>query len=156
MPSREALEIATGIADGRFLRPALTLCRRRDPRLRAQAATLAASIGGARVTDVLTGLLGDGDPDVRAAAANGLGKLAHWPAAGALSACLRDRSWDVRRGAALALGQCGAPGELLLRRALLDDDRFARDMARQVLEVHHGRGLPQDPAPALAARAGTP
>lgn len=156
VPSEEALKIATGIADGRFLRPALTLCRRPDPRLRAQAATLAASIGGAQVTDVLTGLLGDGDPDVRAAAANGLGKLAHWPAAGALSACLRDRSWDVRRGAALALGRCGAPGVLLLRRALLDDDRFARDMARQVLEVHYGRGLAQGPAPAVAARAGTP
>jgi hypothetical protein len=29
-------------------------------------------------------------------------------------------------------------------------------MARQVLEVHHGRGLAQGPAPAVAARAGTP
>lgn len=141
-PSSETLRIAAGIADARFLKPALTHCQAPEGRLRAQAAMLAAAIGGAGAAAALTQMLEDDDADVRAAAATGLGRLAHWPAGGALAKCLQDRSWDVRRGAALALSACGAPGMLLLRRALLDPDPFARDMARQILETHDHRARP--------------
>ncbi|MDQ6820514.1 MAG: HEAT repeat domain-containing protein [Actinomycetota bacterium] len=148
-----ALDIATGIADPRFLGPALALCRAPDPRVRALAAALAAAIGGAQVSDTLTGLLADRDAGVRAAAAHGLGKLAHWPAGAALAERLRDSSWDVRRAAALALVACGATGILLLRRALLDRDRFARDMARQVLGAHEAGRRPQGRGTALPVQA---
>lgn len=135
----EALEVAAGIADARFLGPALEHCRSSDARIRSLAAALAGSIGGSPATDALTELLRDPDLTVRAAAARGLGKLGHWPAAGALAERLSDSSWDVRKAAALGLRALGAPGTLLLRRALADRDRFASDMARQVLELPDGR-----------------
>lgn len=133
-PAGEALEVAAGIADARFLVAALELCGTADPRTRSLAATLAGSVGGSRAADALTGLLADPHAHVRAAA-KALGTLAHWPATGTLAACLRDPSWDVRRAAAIALRAMGAVGVLLLRRALTERDRFARDMARQVLEL---------------------
>lgn len=147
----EALEVAAGIADSRFLAPALQSCRSPDARTRSLAAALAGSIGGSRATDALTELLCDPDLEVRAAAARGLGKLGHWPAAGALAQRLRDSSWEVRSAAALALRALGAPGTLLLARALSDRDRFASDMARQVLELPDGRLHPGTREPALAA-----
>jgi len=143
----EALEVAAGIADARFLPAALKYCRSPDARTRSLAAALAGSIGGSQATECLTGLLRDPDLDVRAAAAKGLGKLGHWPAAGALAKCLRDSAWDVRRAAALALRALGAPGTLLLRRALSDPDRFAGDMAQQVLELPDGRRRPVEHEP---------
>jgi HEAT repeat protein len=99
------------------------------------------AIGGAEAAAVLQRLLADPDPAARAAAAGGLGHLGHWPAAAALAAALRDPSWDVRRGAGLALSALGAPGELFLREALTDQDRFAADMARQILELPHSRAI---------------
>jgi HEAT repeat protein len=141
-PAVEALEVAAGIADARFLAPALELCRAADPRTRSLAAALAGSIGGDRAADALTGLLADPYADVRAVAAKALGRLAHWPATGTLAECLGDPSWEVRRAAAIALRAMGAAGVLLLRRALTDRDPFAQDMARQVLE------LPGDDQPA--------
>jgi hypothetical protein len=147
----EALEVAAGIADARFLEAALEHCRSPDARIRAQAATLAGSIGGSQVTDALTDLLRDPDLHVRAEAAKALGKLGHWPAASALAERLRDPSWDVRSAAALALRALGAPGTLLLRRALSDRDRFASDMAQQVLELPDGRHHPGAREPAVAS-----
>jgi HEAT repeats len=148
-PTPEALEVAAGIGDARFLGPALQCCRSSDARTRALAAILIGSIGGTQATDALSDLLRDRDLNVRAAAATGLGKLGHWPAAGALAERLRDSSWDVRRAAGLALRALGAPGMLLLRRALSDGDRFASDMAQQVLEIPDGRQQPRPREPAV-------
>ena len=138
LPATEALEVAAGIADARFLTPALKLCKATDPRMRSLAARLAGSVGGARAAEALTELLADPDADVRAAAAKALGRLGHWPATTTLAACLRDPAWEVRRAAAIALKAMGAAGVLLLRRALTDRDRFARDIARQVLDLPSG------------------
>ena len=138
-PTPDALEVAAGIADARFLGIALEQSHSADGRSRALAAALASSIGGSQATDNLVQLLRDPDSNVRAAAASGLGKLGHWPAAGALAEGLRDPSWDVRKAAALALRALGAPGILLLRRALSDRDRSASDMAKHVLELPDGR-----------------
>jgi hypothetical protein len=41
----------------------------------------------------------------------------------------------VRQRAGLALKAIGAPGIITLRQALEDPDPFARDMARQVLDL---------------------
>jgi hypothetical protein len=138
----EALEVAAGIADARFLAPALDLCGASDARTRALAATLAGSVGGAQASAALVELLADCDPEVRAAAAKALGNLGHWPAAGTLAICLRDPSWQVRRAAAVALRALGGAGMMMLRRARSDGDRFARDMARQVLELPGGDKRP--------------
>lgn len=134
-PAAEVLELAAGIADSRFLRPALALCRASHIPTRARAATLTGAIGGPQATAVLTELLHDDAPAVRSAAAGALGRLRHWPAAGALADCLRDPIWNVRMAAALALRGLGAAGVLVLRKAMTDDDPSARDMARQVLEL---------------------
>jgi HEAT repeat protein len=72
---------------------------------------------------------------VRAAAAASLGRLGHWPAATELARMLRDPAWIVRSQSALAMRRLGSPGHLLLRRALDDRDRFASDIARQVLDM---------------------
>ncbi len=72
---------------------------------------------------------------MRAAAAIALARLGHWPAAPALAARLSDPPWGVRRNAALAVRGLGPAGELLLGRALRDDDWFARDIARQTLDL---------------------
>jgi HEAT repeat protein len=103
--------------------------------VRALAIDVVGRTGGADAVERLTALLADPAPAPRAAAARALGHLGHWPAAGRLRELLRDPAWDVRRAAGVALHALGAPGALLLRRALLDEDRFAADMARQILQV---------------------
>ena len=135
MAAAAALEVAVVVADGRLLEPALILARDTSPQVRARAAALLGALGGAAAVALLLDQLHDSEPDVRAAAATALGTLAHWPAGAALAALLRDRAWAVRRAAGLALRALGAPGALYLRRALGDADRFAADMARQVLDL---------------------
>lgn len=130
-----ALEVAIGLADPRLLRPALTLCRDPEPHVRALAAMLIGALGGDETVQELLDLLGDPADDVRAAAAEALGRLGYWPAAASLALRLRDRAWQVRRAAGLALRDFGAPGLLFLRRALTDEDPFAADMARQLLDL---------------------
>lgn len=129
----DALDVATGVADPGLLEAALRHGRSPDPDIRAKSARLLTAIGGRRAVERLTELLEDEAATVRAAAAAGVGRLGHWHAASALHARLADRSWDVRLSAATALRSLGAPGQLLLRRALAHPDPFARDMARHVL-----------------------
>jgi HEAT repeat protein len=129
------LEIAVWLNDPRLLAPALSRCGDRDARVRALAAGLIGGLGGADGVRALERLVADPEGAVRAAAIQSLGKLGHWPAAALIAARLGDQSWEVRRAAALALRSLEAPGELLLRRALSDPDPFARDMAKQVLDL---------------------
>lgn len=133
----DALEVAAGLADPALLPAALAAAAHGSTRRRVLAAEACTAIGGADAAAALERMLTDVDPAVRAAAARGLGDLRHWTAAAALATALRDSSWDVRRGAALALRTLGAPGELFLREALTNEDRFAADMARQVLGLPH-------------------
>jgi HEAT repeat protein len=131
----EALEVAVGLAEPRLANAVLPLASSESARVRALVAKLTAAVGGERAVATVERLLDDPDAHVRAAAVEGLGKLGHWPAAPALAAALRDPAWEVRRQAALALRALGGPGLVLLRRALADEDRYARDMARQVLDL---------------------
>lgn len=130
-----ALEVAAGLADARFATAARRLCGDGYAPARARAAVLAGAIGGAELVEALEGLLGDPDAAVRAAAAAAMGRLGHWPAAARLAGMLRDPAWGVRSQSALAMRRLGSPGVLLLRRALTDHDRFAADIARQVLDM---------------------
>ena len=106
-----------------------------DPEVRAWVARVLAAVGGEARAELVTGLLEDDGAEVRAAAAVALGRLGHWPAAPALAARLRDPAWRVRRDAAVALRTLGGPGRMMLERALRDEDTFARDMARQTLDL---------------------
>lgn len=129
------LEVAVVLADPAMLPAALTASHDTATGTRAGAATLAAALGGSDVTRRLCELLDDPEPEVRTAAVRGLARLAYWPVAPRTAAMLRDPAWTVRREAALALRALGPTGTLLLRRALVDQDAFARDAARQVLDL---------------------
>ena len=123
------------MADHRLAEAANTRAADQDPAVRAWVARVLAAVGGEAHAGVVGALLDDPDPDVRAAAAVALGRLGHWPSATRLAACMRDPSWRVRRDAAVALRTLGDPGRLMLERALRDEDAFARDIARQTLDL---------------------
>ena len=130
-----ALEVAQGLAEPQLLGAALKMCKHHSPAVQALAAKLLGQIGGKVGAAVLTDLLGHPEAAVRAAAARALGKLGEWPSAPALARALLDSAWDVRLAAGMGLRSLGSPGILLLRRSLTDHDKFAREMARQVLEI---------------------
>lgn len=131
----QALEVAARIGAPGLVPAAVLRLSDPDPRVRLWVERLLGAVGGEDAVAGLLDGLGDQHPDVRAAAAIGLGRLGHWPAAARLSERLGDPAWIVRRDAALALRALGAPGELMLRRALRSDDGFAIDIARQTLDL---------------------
>lgn len=135
------LEVAVHIAGPRHL--GLTEQHRDDPdpRVRLDVARLAAAVGTREGVAVLLSLLDDEDEQVRAGAAEGLGHVGHWPATPRITALLADPAWGVRHAAGGALRRMGAPGALYLRLALADPDDFARDMARQVLDLPDRRSV---------------
>lgn len=131
----EGLAVARGLAQPELLAPALTLTAHRDEQVRARAVGVLAVLGGEEAVRTLTDRLADVSPVVRAAAARATGELGYWQAAPSIARLLRDSSWPVRREAALSLRRLGGAGILSLRRALTDENPFAADMARQVLDL---------------------
>lgn len=129
------LEVAATLSDPRLLDAAFRLLHAEDAQTRRRATDVLGAIGGERAAAAVAAALDDRAPEVRAAAAQAIGTGQNWSVAPQLAAAMRDSSWDVRRAAGLALRELGAPGELLLRRILLDEDRFAGDMARLMLET---------------------
>jgi HEAT repeats len=130
-----ALRVGAAIGDPRLAAAARERLEDEDPAVRAWAVRLVGAVGGDENASAVVGRLADPADEVRAAAAVALGRLGHWPAAPELAARLSDESWLVRRNAALALRSLGPAGELLLGRALREEDRFARDIARQTLDL---------------------
>ena len=131
----DLLQIATWAPHPSYLEPAMGIAGSPDDCERAAAVRLLGALGGAGAVGPVVTALNDPSPQVRAAAAAAIAQLGHWPAAVMLGERLRDPAWDVRKEAGLALTRLGAPGQLVIRRALHDDDPFAADMARLVLEV---------------------
>jgi len=129
------LKVAESVASPQFLASALRLSFVEDVGVREAAAKLLGAIAGAEAAARLMEMLGDPDPHVRAAAASALGRMNYWQAGSMLAERLRDERWRVRREAGLALRAIGAAGTLFLRKALKGDDRFAADMAQQVLDL---------------------
>jgi hypothetical protein len=134
-PAASGLRIAESVAEARFRPAALRLSANDDALVRIEAARLLGAIGGAPSAERLIALLNDTDSKVRAAAAHGIGRMQYWEGASRLAESLCDKTWRVRREAALALRAIGAPGALFLRRALKGEDRFASDMAQQILDL---------------------
>lgn len=129
------LQVAAAIPDPAFLPAAVRLAASPDPRVRALAVEVLAALGGEAASDAVGGRLRDPDAGVRAAAAEAVARLGWWAAAGRVAPLLRDPAFAVRRSAALALWRLGSPGVLHLRRLRSDPDRYASDMARQVLDL---------------------
>jgi HEAT repeat protein len=129
------LRVAESVAGAQFLKSALRLSRVEDVGVRQGAAKLLGAIAGEEAAARLVEMLRDDDSHVRAVAAGALGRMRYWQAGSQLAECLRDERWRVRREAGLALRAIGAPGTLLLRRAVKGSDRFAADMAQQVLDL---------------------
>lgn len=133
-----ALRIARHIADARFLQEALSLARGGSAEVVRGAARVLGAIGGAESPLVLRKLLGHEDESVRAAAIRALRDLDDRDSVEQIAGRLRDSSWAVRREAALALRALGPDGSVLLRQMTRNPDRFAADMARQVLSLPAG------------------
>lgn len=143
-----ALVVASRVHNSALAAPALAHRHHSDPAVRAAVAQVIASGGGPDSVEGLEGLLADPAALVRATAAAGLGGLGHWPSSPLLAERLGDPAWEVRRAAGLALDRLGGPGQLYLQRALQSPDRFAQDMARQVLDrtsPSQGAARPAEP-----------
>lgn len=138
-----ALDVALAVPDAAFIRAAVRLSEDADPQVRTRALRLLGAAGGSDGLNAATRRLEDAAAPVRAAAASTLARLGHWPAAPAIATLLRDRAFDVRRAAGLALRDLGSPGTLMLRRARGDENLFAADMARQVMELPTPRSMRQ-------------
>jgi HEAT repeat protein len=130
-----ALRVGAALSDPRLAAHARRRLADEDPAVRAWAVRLLGAVGGDANAAAVEGRLDDPAEEVRAAAAVALGRLGHWPAAPQLGRRLGDPAWVVRRNAALALRSFGPAGELLLNRALREDDAFVRDIARQTLDL---------------------
>lgn len=135
MGRAEALAIATSLPDPRFETAALRAATDADPRIRARALGLLCALASPASASIVLDRLADPDPGVRAAATRAATVVEPREALRRLPAMLRDPAFEVRRAAARSLRSAGAAGTLLLRRALEDEDRFAAEMARQVLDA---------------------
>ncbi len=133
-----ALEVIANLPDQRFAPVLSTYVDDPDQRVRVLTAK-ALGNGASSSIDLLLELLLDDDEVVRATAIESLSKLDAVATVNAIGACLSDSSFSVRRSAGQALDELGAAGRLVLRRHLDDHDRFAADMARQVLDSASAR-----------------
>ena len=135
----QALEVAANLADPRLLEVLDRHASAEDPQVREMAAKALGNGAGTEAASVLHRLVQDDDPAVRTRAIESLARMESLSSVTVVGRCLADSSFQVRRAAGLALEQLGAPGRLTLRRHLSDSDRFARDMARQVLDANAAR-----------------
>lgn len=107
--------------------------------MRARALRTIAAIGietNEELEQILT-KLHDKEWEVRAVAAKALGQLQQDYAIPALARSLSDEAWWVRHNAAHALAVFGRRGAEELKAQKLNPDRFARDIAQQVIEELH-------------------
>ncbi len=127
------VQVAVELPDPRLAEPLLGFVDHPDARLRR---LVAGSLGRGVFRspgEPLARLVDDPEPDVRAEAARSAGAGGVIALAPALGRLLSDGNWQVRRASGSALAELGPVGRLVLRCHLVDDDPFARDMAKHVL-----------------------
>lgn len=105
-----------------------------DLRARAIRALAAVGIGNMEEFELLLQSLSDRNWEIRAVAAKALGQIANPEAIPRLTEALTDEAWWVRHNSAQALTRMGQRGIDALRTQLDQEDRFAREIAKQVLE----------------------
>ena len=130
---RWALEVAANTPDPKLIPGIRRHLDGPDPERRA-IATRALAIWADGVAE-LRGQLEDDDPQVRAAAADAVALAGAEELAANVGRLLGDRSWIVRERAGRSLASMGPTGVMTLRIHLDDEDDYARDMARQVLDT---------------------
>ena len=130
---RWALEVAANTPDPDLIPGIRRHLDGPDPERRA-IATRAVAIW-ADGTEELRDRLDDDDPHVRAAAADAVALAGAEELAAHVGRLLGDRSWIVRERAGRSLAAMGPTGVMTLRVHLEDEDDYARDMARQVLDT---------------------
>ncbi|MBL8152372.1 MAG: HEAT repeat domain-containing protein, partial [Blastocatellia bacterium] len=104
--------------------------------LKARAIRAFAAVGietGEELEAILLSLT-DKHWEVRAVAARALGQIGLEGAVPYLANSLMDEAWWVRHNAAHSLARLGQQGIDALREKLDSDDRFARDISKQVIE----------------------
>ena len=141
-PIRAILAEGLGLCDDPHAGPAIAgVLSRGNEEERLRACRAIGRIGDPRLGVYLVRALGDHDWDVRAQAAHALAELGGAPdeAIERLEALLADPAWWVRANAADALRAAGPHGLEALRRAAHSKDRFARDRAREALEIERVR-----------------
>lgn len=142
----EVLELAANLADHRLIETLDEHAASPDREMRQLTARALGHGVVRQVSPILRRLLTDEDELVRAEALTSLGRLEDVTVVTAVGRCLSDGSWLVRRAAGVALDRMGSAGRLILRQHLQDNDPFARDMARQMLDAGAAqRGLPPPP-----------
>jgi HEAT repeat protein len=141
-PIRAILAEGLGLCNDPHAGPAIAgVLSRGNEEERLRACRAIGRIGDPRLGVYLIKALSDHDWDVRAQAANALADLggANEEAIGRLEQLLADEAWWVRANAADALRAAGPEGIEALRRAAHSKDRFARDRAREALELERVR-----------------
>jgi hypothetical protein len=134
-----ALEVAASLPDPRYGPVIVHHANDPDPERRAMVARALGSGATLESLDTLKTLLRDDEATVRAAAASAVAALHATELITRLGRMLSDPSWSVRRAAGRSLDGLGAAGHVVLRSHLFDDDRYARDMARQILDAAAAR-----------------
>lgn len=111
-----------------------------DPEIRVAAARALGGMAERGTSPALVRALRDEEWEVRSMAAKALGQLREAGVIQALEGALSDPAWWVRFNAAQSLAELGANGMEALRRAMnTDEDAFARDISRQLLEERNPR-----------------
>lgn len=107
-----------------------------EAELRLRMVRALGRIGGPAAGEVVAEAMADEDWRVRAQAARALAEIGRRRrAVPLLERGLRDSSWWVRANCGAGLRRLGPSGVTALRRALRSDDRFARDRAREALDM---------------------
>ena len=132
---RTALRLSDLLRDPRLLPHVLSHAEDEDLEVRIAAARALASYPHPSASRALLARLADPAWQVRAQAAAGLGEIGAREALDHLDRALTDSSWWVRLRAALAARRLGRDGVAMLEARRPEDDRFAYEMARYVLEL---------------------
>lgn len=102
--------------------------------VRIQCAKALGNIADKQATETLRTAMKDDSWELRSACATALGLLKDELAVESLCLGLKDKNWWVRFNSANALHAIGGPGIEALKSCLQDDDQFARDVSRLVLD----------------------
>ena len=126
---------ALGMQHTRIALPAiLTHLNHSNKEIRIHSARALGNIGASEALSALCETMHDSEWEVRAACARSLGLLKEKGALPFLVEGLGDPAWWVRYNSADSLAELGEAGVQALKEAFTNDDQFARDISRLVLQ----------------------
>lgn len=121
----------------------IALLEHPESEVRLNSARTLGHIGSPGAISPLLKRLHDPVWEVRSVTVKALGYLGYPVAIPSVKKALEDAAWWVRYNAAEALFRMGAAGVVALKEAMsASQDRFARDISRQILEEHRAIAIP--------------